>query len=540
MRTHDLDLTAALDSLVESRRVVEVTMGGETRWAAIEDVARLRDGLGVQPPQGVPHTFLEPVADPLGDVVGRYARTHGPFLATDAAAALGLPLGVVDTALNRLEQSGRVIEGAFRPAGQGREWVDDVVLKRLKRRSLALLRSEIEPVEPKTLARFEISWLGVRADPPRGRNAMSEAIHRLTGVAIPASTLERDVLAARVADPGTGIDELMLSGDLVWIGVGALGQRDGRVVLFPREILATLWPGPDTGFQPDEIGTTILEALESGGASFFHDIFDAAGGGDPEVVLESLWELVWAGLVTNDTFAPIRAYVTRRKGRTGGRRPLSSRFPAHAQGRWSLTRSLVRSPATDTERRAAWAELLLDRHGVVTRRTVLAEGYPGGFSALYPVFAHLEDTGRIRRGYFVEGLGGSQFALPGAVDRLRGEGSTGITVLAATDPANPYGGVLPWPDLDEARLARDAGSYVLLLDGELIGYLDKGRRGLTLFDMDPARFGEVSRALAEVAGRHRRLNLVTVNGEPASSSRLAAPLTEWGFAQAPRGLVYRG
>jgi ATP-dependent helicase Lhr and Lhr-like helicase len=219
---------------------------------------------------------------------------------------------------------------------------------------------------------------------------------------------------------------------------------------------------------------------------------------------------------------------------------MSSRFPTHAQGRWSLTRSLVRSPATDTERHAAWAELLLDRHGVVTRRTVLAEGYPGGFSALYPVFSHLEETGRVRRGYFVEGLGGSQFALPGAVDRLRSESPPALAVLAATDPANPYGGVLPWPEVEETRLARDAGAYVLLMGGELVGYLDKGRRGLTLFDVTSKRFGEISRALADVAHRHRRLTLITINGEPATASRLAAPLSEWGFATAPRGLTYRG
>ncbi|HSM44032.1 MAG TPA: DEAD/DEAH box helicase, partial [Acidimicrobiia bacterium] len=314
----------------------------------------------------------------------------------------------------------------------------------------------------------------------------------------------------------------------------------GRVALYPRETLATLWTGPDPEHEPDEIGAAILHGLETSGASFFHDIYETAGGGDPETVLDSLWDLVWAGHVSNDTFGPVRAYVARRKGRTGGRRPISSRFPAHAQGRWSLTKTLVRSAARDTERHAAWSELLLDRHGVVTRRTVLAEGFPGGFSALYPVFAHLEETGRIRRGYFVEGLGGSQFALPGAVDRLRSESTTGLTVLAATDPANPYGGVLPWPEIEDTRLARDAGAYVLLLDGDLVGYLDTGRRGLTLFDVMADRFGEVSRALADVAGRHRRLTLVTVNGEPAPVSPLAAQLSEWGFATAPRGLTYRG
>ncbi|HEX6220513.1 MAG TPA: DEAD/DEAH box helicase, partial [Acidimicrobiia bacterium] len=356
----------------------------------------------------------------------------------------------------------------------------------------------------------------------------------------PASTLERDVLAARVADAGTGIDDLMLAGDLVWVGAGSLGTKDGRIALFPRESLPTLWLGPDTGYEPAGGAAGILDTLKTRGASFFRDIYESTGGGDPDETLEALWDLVWAGLVTNDTFAPVRAYISRRKTRTSGRRSVSSRFPSHAQGRWSVTSRLAPGSTASTERHAAWARLLLDRHGVTTRSTVLAEGFPGGFNALYPVFSHLEETGQIRRGYFVEGLGGSQFALPGAVDRLRGESESGLTILAATDPANPYGGALPWPDVEDIRLARDAGAYVLLYDGSLIGYLDKGRRGLTLLDVTADRFGEVSRALAEVAGRHRRLTLVTVNGEPAPTSPLAAPLGEWGFATAPRGLTYRG
>lgn len=540
VRSQGVDVTAALDQLVESSQVIEVVMGGGPRWAAIEDVARLRDGLGVQPPQGVPQTFLHPVEDPLRDVVARYARTHGPFLASEAAAALTLPLGVVEVALHQLEQRNRVVQGAFRPGGVGREWVDDGVLRRLKRRSLAVLRSEIEPVERSALAKFEIQWQGISPDPPRGRNVLMDAVRKLTGVAIPASTLERDVLAARVAEPGTGIDHLMLAGDLVWLGEGSIGSRDGRIVLFPRESLPILWHGPDPDFVADERAEDILQVLSAKGASFFHDIYDATGGGDPVTTLDSLWDLVWAGLVTNDTFAPVRAYTARRKSRTSGRRGLSSRFPPHAQGRWSLTSSLVRTTTEATERHAAWASLLLDRHGVVTRGTVLTEGFPGGFSALYPVFTHLEETGRIRRGYFVEGLGGSQFALPGAVDRLRGGTPSGLVVLAATDPANPYGGVLPWPDVDDVRLARDAGAYVLVFDGHLVGYLDKGRRGLTLFDVTSDQFSEVSRALAEVASRYRRLTLVTVNGEPVSKTPLAVALGEWGFATAARGLTYRG
>lgn len=540
VRSEGVDVEQALHQLEASRRVVQITADGSPKWAAIEDVARLRDAMGVQPPRGVPHTFLEPVPDPLGDVVARYARTHGPFAVSDAATALRLPKGVIETALKALEAAGRVTQGAFRPGGEGREWVDENVLRRLKRRSLAALRQEIEPVEPEALARFCSEWQGVSASPPRGRNALGDAIRRLAGVAIPASVLERDVLAARVADVDQGIDSLMLSGELVWIGHGSLGHRDGRVRLFPRDSLPTLWEGP---LEDQELGSKAREveaALEDRGASFFRDIYEETGGGDPEEALEALWDLVWAGRLTNDTFEPVRSYVSQRARRSTGRRSLSSRFPPHSAGRWSLTAGLVHERPSETERHAAWAELLLDRYGVVTRSTALSESYPGGFSALYPVYSRMEETGRIRRGYFVERLGGSQFALPGAVDRLRSGNEGSLVVLAATDPANPYGTIIPWPDIEESRLARDAGAYVLLLSGRLVGYLDKGRRGLTLLEKSPDLFGALSRALAEVASRHPRLTLVTVDGEPASASPLASPLSEWGFATAPRGLTYRG
>ncbi len=540
VRAAGVDVATALASLAEQRRAVAIVMKGEQRWAAIEDISRLRDGLGVQPPPGVPHTFLDPVDDPLGDVVARYARTHGPFTAGNAAQALGLPVGAVEAALVTLEQSGRLSQGSFRPAGEGREWIDTSVLRRLKRRSLAVLRSEIEPVEQQALAQFQVGWQRVSSDPPRGVNALSDAIRSLAGVAVPASVLERDILAARVADAGTAIDSLMLSGDIVWIGRGALGARDGRVSLYSRNSLPTLWAGPDAEVETSEDGVAIVEFLRERGASFFRDMYDQTGGGDAEAKLEALWDLVWSGHVTNDTFEPVRAFTLRRGSAGSGRRALSSSFPPHSSGRWSLTDQLAGSRPSETERHAAWAELLLDRHGVVTRATVLSEGYPGGFSALYPVFGHMEETGRIRRGYFVEGLGGSQFALPGAVDRLRSQSGDALVVLAATDPANPYGAVLPWPESGGVRLARDAGAYVLVMGGKLLGYLDKGRRGLTLFDADPGRFGLVSRGIADVASRYRRMTLDTVNGDPVSASPLAGQLQEWGFATAPRGLTYRG
>ena len=539
IRSDGVDVAAALEALESARRAVEVVINGEPKWAAAEDISRLRDGLGVPPPPGVAHVFLEPVADPLGDLVGRYARTHGPFTTGDVASHLGLPEAVSETILRQFQEAGRVDGGAFRPGGAGREWIDREVLRRLKRRSLAALRSEIEPVEPRALARFAVEWQGVSLDPPRGQHALIDAIGRLAAVPIPASILERDVLAVRVEGASVGLDRLLLDGSLVWIGMGGSGVGDGKLALFPRDTIDALWPGPgDPPDLPEHLA--ILDHLEATGASFFRDIYDGTGGGDPIIALDHLWDLVWAGHVTNDTLEPVRAFVSRRRSRSSGRPSISSRFPAHAGGRWSLTKGLIRSTPSDTERRTAWAQLLLDRHGVVTRTTVLAEAFPGGFSALYPIYTHLEETGRIRRGYFVEGLGGSQFALPGAIDRLRQEQGAEIVVLAAADPVNPYGATLAWPSVDGVRLARDAGAYVFLYGGELIGFLEKGRKSLSLLTKEPSHFIAVGRALAVVAARHRRTTLSTVNGSPAQGSPLAPALAEWGFTTAVKGLSYRG
>jgi ATP-dependent Lhr-like helicase len=539
VRSEGLDISSVMEDLVAQRRVVEVAIGGVSRWAAVEDVSRLRDAIGIPPPPGVPHVFLEPVADPLGDVVGRYARTHGPFTAGDVAESLSIPSAIVETVLERLEASGRVDVGAFRPGGQGREWVDREVLRRLKRRSLSVLRREIEPVGPASMAAFSVAWQGVREDPPASQSALTDALARLTGAVIPASVLERDVLAARVSDPETLLDRLLLDGDLVWVGHGSLGTSDGRLALYPRSSLSVLWRGPQDMPAAPEAGA-IVEYLESRGASFFRDIYNGTGGGDPGVLLDHLWDLVWTGHVTNDTLAPVRAFTQQRPTRRTGRPGLPSQFPPQAGGRWSSTAHLIASEASDTERHAAWAHLLLDRYGVVTRSAILSEGYPGGFSALYPVFSHLEETGRVRRGYFVEGLGGSQFALPGAVDRLRSDPPREITVLAATDPANPYGATLTWPEIEEGRLARDAGAYVLLWEGELVGYLDRGRRHLTVLADDMSVYGSLGRGLSQIAARHRRTTVNTVNGRPAPGSPIAPALAEWGFATAPRGLTYRG
>ena len=536
LRTRDLDVGEVVEELAAARRLIPVHIAGEEKWAAVEDAARLRDALGVQPPPGVPHVFLEPVEDPLGDVVGRYARTHAPFLAAEAAADLNLSPSVVEMVLERLEAQGRVARGSFTPGRTGTEWVDTEVLRRIKRRSLAELRGEIEPVDESALARFLIGWHGIDSG-ARGAAAVAEAVDRLQGADIPASVLERDVLAARLGEGASQVlDQLMLEGQIVWIGRGSLGPRDGKVALYARHQVTRLALDPAGDAPSEPLHDAIRRCLEDRGASFFADIYAAVGGGDPNEVLDALWDLVWAGEVTNDTFAPVRAFTARRRG--GGRpRHLPSSFPPHASGRWSLVSALFHDAPTDTERASAWADQLLTRHGVVTRAVVLGESIPGGFSGLYPVFTHMEETGRVRRGYFIEHQGGAQFATPGAVDRLRNARQERLVALASTDPANPYGAALAWPESD-VRLARVAGSYVLIADGELAGYLEKGGRSVHLWagvDAD-----EVAAVLADLAGRHGRFSIETVNGTPVGQSELGPRLADHGFAVSARGLVWRG
>ena len=536
-RSTEINAEAALDELAVERRVIPVHLGGESRWAVVEDAARLRDGLGVQPPPGVPQTLLEPVPDPLGDVVGRFARTHAPFRLEDAARDLHLAASVVESTLHRLEQEGRVVRGSFTPGHAGSEWVDTEVLRRIKRRSLAQLRGEIEPAEPAAVGRFLPSWHGVGRR-VRGRPALLEVVSRLQGAEIPASVLERDMLATRLEDAGSGLDQLMLEGEVVWTGRASLGPRDGRVALYLRSQLPLLHLRP-SGDPPDaELHAAIRRHLSERGASFFAEIYTSAGGGDLDAVLEALWDLVWSGEVTNDTLAPLRAFLSRR-GRGARPRHLPSSYPPHAAGRWSLVDQLVTPPASDTARAAAWATQLLDRHGVVTRAAVGAEGIPGGFSGLYPVFSQMEESGRVRRGYFIEGQGGAQFATPGAVDRVRSTPEPGLVALASTDPANPYGASLPWPDAP-VRLARTAGTYVILVDGKLAGYVERGGSTVSLWGAGVDLGEEVVPALADLASRHNRFTIESVNDVSAASSHLAERLIEAGFAPAVKGLRWRG
>jgi ATP-dependent Lhr-like helicase len=532
------DALALLDQLAAARRAIPVRIGGVAAWAAIEDSSRLRDALGVQPPPGVPFTFLEPVPDPMGDVVGRFARTHGPFTESAAADTLGLAPAVARAALERLEAQGRIVRGAFRPGGDEVEWVDMEVLRRLKRRSLAVLRKEIEPVGHDALGRFLPAWHGV-GSAATDRPGISDVIRQLQGAAIPASALEIDVLPARLTYRPDDLDRLMASGDLVWMGAGSIGPRDGRIALFFADQLPLL-----KGAGGDSVEGPVHDALRrhlgERGASFFRELYQATGGGDPDPVVEALWDLVWSGEVTNDTLAPLRALIGGRRStrRSGGRRPgRIGLSPPAATGRWYLVADLLGVEPEPAESATAWARQLLDRHGVLTRAAVAAEGLPGGFSGLYPVLSRMEETGRVRRGYFVEGLGGAQFAMPGAVDRLRSSDGGDVTVLAATDPANPYGAALPWPDSAGAQPARAAGAAVVLLDGSLAAFVERGGRRLVTYgdELEP-----VAAALADLGRRRHRLLLTTVDGRPVAETPLGDALSAVGFATALRGLAWRG
>ncbi|MFJ8685170.1 ATP-dependent helicase [Micromonospora wenchangensis] len=560
-----------LTDLAAARRVLRVRIAGEDRWVGIEDAARLRDALGVALPVGVAEAYLTPVADPLGDLVARYARTHAPFAAATCAARFGLGVFVVEQALRRLAATGRVVSGEFVPDSVGTQWCDAEVLRLLRRRSLAALRREIEPVPPRVLAGFLPRWQQIGSS-ARGVEAVAAAVEQLQGTAVPASAWERLVLPARVADYSPAqLDELCAGGEVVWAGSGAISGGDGWLTLAYADVAPLLLPPPDDGFAGTPLHDAVLDALADGQALFFRPLADRVGSTDDAALSAAIWDLVWTGWLTNDTLAPLRAALgaggahrsrpaaPRTRYRRPGRVALPSRGgPPTVAGRWS------RLPERDTDptrRAAALADLLLDRHGVVTRGAVVAEQVVGGFAAVYPVLAALEERGVARRGYFVEGLGAAQFAVPGAVDRLRalaepadsGRGGGSTTVLAATDPANPYGAALPWPEraVDSGdgtapgsghRAGRKAGAVVVLVGGELALYVERGGRTILSFTDDADALAAAGKALADAvhSGALGAMSVERADGGAVHSSPLHDALTAAGFRATPRGLRLRG
>ncbi len=566
-RLTSAELLPALDDLARTKRVVQIEIAGEKRFIAVEDAARYREALGTMLPKGLPKQLLEPtsLSTPIRknrvlEIVRRYARTHGPFTLEEVTARFGLEAKQAEAALRELVADGRVVEGGFRPGGLHREWCDAEVLRLIRRKTLARLRKEVEPVEQPMLARFETHWQGV-LQRRRGLDALLDTVEMLQGVPLPASLLESQIFPARIAKYSPAdLDTLIAAGEIVWCGVDSLGERDGRIALYLADRMAKMLPpvAAETGsLGPRE--EAILSELKRRGALFFAELHERVGGGYPGETLNALWALVWRGLVTNDTFHALRAYTAKPVEKRAAKRVHNEQAfrsrrttPPSAQGRWGLVPG---ASGSTTEWSHAIAQQLLQRYGIVSRETVTQEGLPGGFSAVYDVFKAMEEGGRIRRGYFVTGLGGAQFALPTAVDLLRSLRSRApekaeMVALAATDPANPYGAVMPWPEnTAQSFLGRSVGATVILRNGELAAFLRRNNPNLLIFlsgdepSRDLAAFlFEMAQAELQKEGEGRRrggLLISAINEQPAYRHPFSRFLQQAGFSVAPAGFYVR-
>ena len=605
-RVESPDLLTHVDRLVRARRLLELRIAGERRLIAAEDAARYRDGLGIPLAPGLAAALLEPVAQPVLELVRRYARTHGPFTLGAVVERFALDTAAVESALRQLAHEGRVLEGGFIPGGIHREWCDAEMLRLIRRKSLARLRREVEPVEQHTLARFLTHWQGVLT-PRRGANldALLDTIESLQGAPLTASLVESAILPARIAEYASGgLDTLIAAGEVAWAGVEPIGERDGRIALFLADKLPLLAQQRPQAEPMKERETEVLAVLESSGASFFDALHQAVGGGYPGETIEALWSLVWRGLITNDSLHALRAYIARpetarnqRRVQTGMVFRSRKTTAPTAQGRWSLVPMRCGSdvahetlpqglkppaigPATGTaqavpfqtgvgptatEASHALALQLLSRYGVLMRESVAAENVPGGFSAVYDVLKALEESGRIRRGYFVAGLGATQFALPAAVDLLRQlrtappDEKPEFVQMAASDPANPYGSVLRWPELPVAEedaesaprvLTRASYAEVILRNGQLVAWLRRANPNLLVFL--PAEEPERSQTAAGLAhflcargqqrmrgNNHEGVLVTTINGQPVAAHPMARFLMDAGFHPGPLGMHLR-
>ena len=552
---------AALAELTRARRAIVVNVAGESRVLPVEYAGRYRDALGVPLPVGLPDSLLQASPSAAQDLARRFARTHGPFTTSEFTARYGLGRSTAEAILKELAGSGRLLEGEFRPGGAGREWCDPDVLQSVRRRSLAKLRKQVEPVDPSVLGRLITGWQGLvrrRA----GLDALLDTIETLQGAPLPASIFESEILAARIEHYNPAdLDALTAAGEVVWCGIEPLGERDGRLALFLTDHLARL-SRPAAGTDFSERQRALVNHLGDQGASFFAAMHEAVGGGYPGETVEALWDLVWKGVVTNDTFHALRAFTRppdRRHRRPPGSRAFRSRraAPPSAEGRWSLVAERIAVPVSPTEWSASTAQQLLSRYGVLTREVAAAEGIFGGFSAVYDVLKAMEDAGRIRRGYFVSNVGATQFALPAALELLRAmkepPDEPETIVMSATDPANPYGTMLKWPATSAADgpagrgPTRTVGSLVVLVNGALAAYISRGARQILVFlpEDEPAR-STVGRALATqlvviARGEEGRGGLLVgeINGAPASQHPFAPFLVEAGFYSSPMGFMMR-
>jgi ATP-dependent helicase Lhr and Lhr-like helicase len=581
-RSASPEVAATAVELTNTRRAVRVRIAGEARTIPAEYAGRYRDALGTPLPPGLAEAFLQAPADPLTEIIRRYARTHGPFTTADIVTRYHLPTPAVETVLTSLNSQGKLLEGEFRPNGHHREWCDPEVLRQIRRKSLARLRREIEPVEQSTFVRFSTRWQGVTV-PRRGLNALLDTIEALQGAALLASELETEILPARIADyePGN-LDTLMAAGEVTWVGVEQIGDRNGRIALYLTESLpllrlpeAAAVTGPNVPEQTphSERAEKVVEFLARQGASFFSEIHNSCGGGFPGDTVDALWQLVWAGRITNDTFYSLRqllrpddrkrkheAFDDERPGAPGYLRRLRSRTSTgQAQGRWSLLGQRITVALSPTQWSANISQQILQRNGVVMRETAIAENIPGGYNTIYAALKTMEDSGWVRRGMFVAGLGAAQFAMPAAVDMLRSlradPATPEVLHLAATDPANPYGTLIPWPKIEgesdepltHHSMARTAGASVILINGQLAAFLRRRNPALRIFlpESEPERSQfarELAKKLAELA--IRRLNrqgllIGEINNAPAREHFLAPYLEDARFVNTVLGYQMR-
>jgi ATP-dependent Lhr-like helicase len=550
-----IDVTVPLQNLLRDRRVIDLPIAGERRLVAAEEAAKYRDALGTPLPTGIADRFLMEQPHAMRDLVSRYARTHAPFTSRDVAHRYAIGVQIVERELQQLAGSGRLMEGEFRPGGMHREWCDSEVLRMLRRRSLAKLRREVEPVEPDALVRMVTSWHGL-THRRRGLDALLEVIEQLQGAPLPASLLESDIFPARIENyRPSDLDTLAAAGEIIWTGVEPLGENDGRIAIYLTDALPLLHRAPALT-ELTEGETELVAFLQTNGASFFEAIHAASSNGFPNITVDLLWSLVWRGVVTNDTLHPLRSYVRRSSRESRGRRTPGRGFrsrrtaPPAAEGRWSLVSSVARRNASETERATALARQLLTRHGIVTRDTIANENVVGGFSAVYPVLRSMEDAGKIRRGFFVSGIAASQFALAAALDLLRAQRSEPeepqTLLLAATDPANPFGSMLRWPGESTGSLTRSVGARVIIVNGRLAAYISRGTRQLRTFipEEEPTRslmLGAIASTLADLVqnGSRRALLLSEIDGGSANDHALTPLLVARGFVPTAMGLHLR-
>jgi ATP-dependent Lhr-like helicase len=576
-RTVNENTAAMINDLSAVRRVVRLRIGGESRFVPVELAGRYRDALGTPLPPGLPDALLGTTQNALLELARRFTRTQGPFTTIEFAKRYQLSAALAEQTLHALHAQGKLLEGEFRPRGMHQEWCDPEILRQIRRKSLARLRKEVEPVEQQVYARFVTRWQGVTVR-RSGLDALLDVVESLQGAALIASELEREILPARIKNyRPSDLDAVLSSGEVVWTGVERLGEHDGRIAVYLTASLSALFRIPvateNVESRTTEAESRIVAFLNANGASFFPSIL-ANAGGYPNDLLDAVWQLVWSGKLTNDTFHPVRQLLLSQKSRHDRAMAVSaapgspeylirsgtrSGVRGTAQGRWSLLQPLLKNSITPTEWSANAARQLLTRYGVVMRESAIAENVPGGYSTVYPALRTMEDSGAVRRGMFITGLGAAQFAIPSAVDTLRSMRNEPAKIdavyLSASDPANPYGAILSWPSVVSAvgedgrhSLSRSSGAGVILVNGALVAFLRRRNPAIQVFlpDEEPqqSQFGrELARILAEVAirrqGRRSGLLIGTINDQRASEHFLAPFLKDVGFADTAYGFQMR-